>query len=73
MILKKANKEKQKLKDSLSKPLISVKFKGVTKPQSHFLGISIQYWNDKIDLIIKTLALINSEANYTRNIKEICC
>lgn len=72
MLLKKSNEEKLKLKNELSGALISIKFDGVTRLRSHFLGISAQYFNTDEGLTTKTLALIDTEANHTgENMKNL--
>ena len=65
MLLKRADEEKKKLKDEISGMLISIKFDGVTRLRSHFLGISAQYFNTDYGMTSKTLALIDTEANHT--------
>ena len=65
MVLKKSEEEKSKLKESLSGALVSIKFDGVTRLRSHFLGISVQYDLKKHGLTVKTLALVDTEANDT--------
>ena len=57
--------EKSKFKESLSGALVSIKFDGVTRLQSHFLGISVQYYDEEHGLTVKTLALVDTEANHT--------
>ena len=72
MVLKKSEIEKSKLKESLSGALVSIKFDRVTRLQSHFLGISVQYYDEEHGITIKTLALVDTEANYTSShLKEI--
>ena len=41
MVLKKSEEEKSKFKESLSEALVFIKFDGVTRLRSHFLGISV--------------------------------
>ena len=68
----KSEEEKSKLKESLSGALVSIKFDGVTRIPSHFLGISMQYYDEEHGLTVKTLALVDTEANHTRShLKEI--
>ena len=72
MVLKKSEEEKSKLKESLSGALVSIKFVGVTRLRSHFLGISVQYYHKEHDLTVKTLALVDTKANHTSSrLKEI--
>ena len=72
MVLKKLEQEKSKLKESLSGALVSIKFDGVTRLRSHFLGISVQYYHEEHGLTVKTLALVDTEANHTSShMKEI--
>ena len=72
MVLKKSEEEKSKLKESPSGALVSIKFDGVTRLRSHFLGISVQYYHKEHGLTLKTLALIDTEANHTSShLKEI--
>ena len=72
MVLKKSEEEKSKLKESLSGALISIKFDGVTRLRSHFLGISMQYYHEDHGLTVKTLALVDTKANRTSShLKEI--
>ena len=72
MVLKKSEEEKSKLKESLSGALVSIKFDGVTRLRSHFLGISVQYYDKEHGLTVKTLALVDTEANHTSShLKEI--
>ena len=72
MVLKQSEEEKSKLKESLSGTLISIKFDGVTRLRSHFLGISVQYYDEEHGLTVKTLALVDTEANHTSShLKEI--
>ena len=60
------------MKESLSGALVSIKFDGVTRLRSHFLGISVQYYDKEHDLTVKTLALADTEANNTSShLKEI--
>ena len=68
MVLKKFGKEKSKLKVSVSKPLVFIKFDGVARLRSHFLGISVQYYNEEHVLTVKMLALVDTEANHTSSI-----
>ena len=65
MVLKISEEEKSKLKESLSGALVSIKFDVVTILRSHFLGISVQYYDEEHGLTAKTLALVNTEANHT--------
>ena len=72
MVLKKSEEERSKLKESLSGALISIKFDGVTRLRSRFLGISEQYYHEKHGLTVQTLALVDTEANHTSShLKEI--
>ena len=72
MVLKKSEEEKSKLKESLSGALVSMKFDRVTRLRSHFLGISVQYYDEEHGLTVKTLALVDTEANHTSfHLKEI--
>ena len=72
MVLKKSEEEKSKLKESLSGALVSIKFDGVTRLRSHFLGISVQYYHEEHGLRVKTLALVDTEANHTSShLKDI--
>ena len=72
MVLKQSEEEKSKLKESLSGALISIKYDGVTRLRSQFLGISVQYYNEERGLTAKTLALVDTEANHTcSHLKEI--
>ena len=64
-VLKKSEEEKSKLKKSLSGALVSIKFDGVTRLRSHFLGISVQYYDEEHGLTVNTLALFDTEANHT--------
>ena len=60
------------MKESLSEALVSIKFDGVTRLRSHFLGISVQYYDEEHGLTVKTLALVDTEANHTNShLKEI--
>ena len=72
MVLKRSEEERSKLKGSLSKTFVSLKFDGVTRLRSHFLGISAQFFSEKRGLSVKTLALVDTEANHTSaHLKEI--
>ena len=72
MILKKYEEEKSKLKESVSGALVFIKFDGVTRFQSHFLGISVQFYDKEHDLTVKTMASVDTEANYSSShLKEI--
>ena len=72
MVLKRSEEERSKLKGSLSKTFVSLKFDGVTRLRSHFLGISAQCFSEKRGLSVKTLALVDTEANHTSaHLKEI--
>ena len=72
MVLKKSEEEKSKLKESVSGALVSVKFDGVTRLRSHFLGISVQYYQEEHGLIVKTLVFVDTEVNHTSShLKEI--
>ena len=72
IVLKKSEEEKSKLKESLSGALVSIKFDGVTRLRSHFLGISLQYYDEEHGLTVKTLLLVDTEANHTSShLKEI--
>ena len=72
MVLKRSVEERSKLKGSLSKTFVSLKFDGVTRLRSHFLGISAQFFSEKRGLSVKTLALVDTEANHTSaHLKEI--
>ena len=56
----------------LSGALIFIKFDGVTRLRSHFLGISVQHYDEKHGLPEKTLALVDTEDNHTSShLKEI--
>ena len=56
----------------LSGAWISIKFDGVTRLRSHFLGISVQYYDEEYGLTVKTLALVETETNHTSShLKEI--
>ena len=71
-VLKISEKEKLNLKESLSEALVSIKFDGVTRLRSHFLGISVQYHNEEHGLTVKTLALVDTETNHTNShLKEM--
>ena len=65
MVLNKSQEEKLKLKESVDGALVSIKFDGVSRLRSHFLGISIQYYDKHQGLTVKTLALIDTGANHT--------
>ena len=65
MLLERTIKKKKKLKNELSGALVSIKFDGLTRLRSHFLGISAQYFNTDYGLTTKTLTLIDTEANHT--------
>ena len=72
MVLKRSEEKRSKLKGSLSKTFVSLKFDGVTRLRSHFLGISAQFFSEKRGLSVKTLALVDTEANHTSaHLKEI--
>ena len=72
MVLKKSEEEKSKLKESLSGALVFIKFDGVTRLRSHFLGILMQYYDEEYGLTVKTLSLVDIEANHTSShLKEI--
>ena len=72
MVLKKSEEEQSKLKESFSGALVFIKFDRVTKLRSHFLGISMQYYHKEHGLTVKTLALVDTEANHTSShMKEI--
>ena len=59
-------------KESLSGALVSIKFDGVTRLRSYFLGVSMQYYNEEHGLTVKTLDLVDTEANHTSSyLKEI--
>ena len=71
-VLKKSEEVKSKLKESLSGALVSIKFDGVTRLRSRFLGIAVQYCDEEHGLTIKTLTLVDTEANHTSfHLKEI--
>ena len=53
------------MKESLSGALVSIKFDGVTTLRSHFLGISVQYYDEEHGFTVETLALFDTEANHT--------
>ena len=53
MLLKSTIEEKKKLENKLSGALVSIKFDGVTRLRSHFLGISAQYFNADYGLTTK--------------------
>ena len=61
MVLKKSKEEKSKLKESLSGALFSIKFDGVTRLRSHFVGISMQCYDEEHGLTVKTLALVDTQ------------
>ena len=42
--------------------LVAVKIHGVTCLRSHYLGVTLQYWSDDSGLIIKSLALVDTQA-----------
>ena len=65
MLVKRAIEEKKKLKNKLSGAPVSIKFMGVTRMRSYFLGNSTQYLNADYNLTTKTLAIIDTEANRT--------
>ena len=71
--LKKFEEEKSKLKESLSGALVSIKFDGVTRLRSHISWVfSVQYYDEEHGLTVKTLALVDTEANHTSShLKEI--
>ena len=64
MVLKKSEEEKSKLKKSLSGALVSIKFDGATRLRSHFLGISVQYYDEEHGLTVKTLALVDTDQSH---------
>ena len=52
--------------------MVFIKIDGVTRLRSHFLGISVEYYDEEHCLTVKTLALVDIEANYTSShLKEI--
>ena len=67
MVLKKSEEEKSKLKESVSGALVLIKFDGVTTLRPHFLGISVQYYDKEHGFTVKTLALVDTEANNTNS------
>ena len=72
MVPKKSEKEKSKLKESLYGALVFIKFDGVIRLRSHFVGISVQYYDEEHVLTVKTLALVDTEANNTSfHLKEL--
>ena len=72
MVLKKSEEEKSKLQESLCGALVSIKFDGVTRLPSHFLGISVQYDDEEHGLTVKTFSLVDTKANHTSShLKEI--
>ena len=69
MILNKANQEKELLSKELEGKFFCLKFDGVTRLRSHFLGVTIQYWSD--GLKVKTLALVDTKAHHdSQHLKE---
>ena len=63
LVLDRAEEEKKKLSKHLEGKLFYLKFDGVTRLRSHFLGITIQYWTEE-GPTIKTLALVDTEAHH---------
>ena len=58
MVLKKFEEEKSKFKGSLSGDLVSIKFDGVTRLRSYFLGISVQYYDEEHGVTIRDVEAV---------------
>ena len=63
MILDRAGKDKRSLSKELEGKFFSLKFDGVTRLRSHFLGVTIQYWTET-GLKVKTLTLVETMAHH---------
>ena len=71
--MEKVHIEKQILSSAMKHELFFIKFDGVTRLRSHYLGINIQYF-DKVNGIatVKCLALVNTDAkHYSSHMKNL--
>ena len=72
MVLKRSE-EKKKLMKEIEGKFFFLKFDGVTRLRSHFLGVTIQYWTGK-QLAVKTLGLIDTKAHHgSQHLKQFVC
>jgi len=72
MVMLKYREEKTKMIQVIKDSTVSLKFDCVTRLRSHFLGITIQYYQKGVGLCVRTLTLRDTKADHTSlNIKNI--
>jgi len=72
LVINVATEERRKLMKSMQGKLLFLKFDGVSRLRSHFLGISVQYWEEEEGIVNRTLSLENAEAKFdAENTKDI--
>jgi len=72
MVMQKYQEEKRTLINQLKDNIVSLKFDCVTRLHSHFLGITVQFYQKGDGLCVRTLALKDTKADHTSfNIKHI--
>ena len=60
MVIRKAMSERKLLADSLKDKFVFLKFDGVTRLRSHYLGITVQYYSSE-GPVVKCLALVDTD------------
>ena len=61
LVISKASEQKRVLAECIGDSFFSIKFDGVSRLRTHFLGISIQFWTPSEGLTIKYLALVDTD------------
>ena len=65
LILEKVHIEKQMLSSAVKHKLVFIKFDGVNRSRSHYLGINIQYFDKENGITpVKCLELVNTDAKH---------
>ena len=74
LIIKEANHQRQLLKSLINGKFIFLKMDACTRMRTNYFAINIQFMNDNMETIIRTLAVKDTEAKHSSEyIKEIVC
>ena len=62
LVLKKSEEERVKLKEKIKDVFVYLKFDGVTRLRNHYLGITLQFFDEKEGVQVRTLGLVDTQA-----------
>ena len=64
LVMTKAKLQRTELTKELEGKYVYLKFDGATRLRAHFLGVNVQYWSNDGGLKVKTLALVDTQAQH---------